>query len=667
MRLKITTPNRTFDFTARENSTVIIVGTRPVDDICIDDDPKVSGPHVRLEKSGDTWSFTDQFSDAGTIHNGAKGYSGDLKAGDTLQLGDTQLQVLDIAVAAAVPLARDIVTPAASSVFESRKEEARAPHVAAEFSRRADEPVAPASAFVRRIMLRLVQQFQAETGIDVTTDAAAIQRVGEAAQKAVRELETERTTTVNLPFLSADASGPKHLEVEIARRHLHETGAEKPPEQSAVMQIGTAKPVKGNPLKALVATMVILVVAGGSIWFAMEESADIENDVQEMLEQARLADDEKKRTQELKAQREEEIRAILSGLRENSDASPQQQLDELIALETESQEGGASFSYEFQRTRTELERRVYISVERRYGDLAGQMFQLQETRQFRRSKELVDGLVTWLAASPHNDRAIRVMELDETLERWQSSNTIGNERLLADQLLLVAEALSRDDYGAAAEALKPVVDGAILPVDQVSALEAEGADLQAKAERQAAGELPAARLEFDRKRDRLPASPENTLLKAGDSTARSRLSPIRTRIMDEMHDGLWNRREISVWGLTGEVNVNKLTSRVPLKFTRAVGEGTVTFTAEQQFSNFAPAIQLALFEVMERPTTEDLMAMLVFAFDTGLNEDAGRIAAKVRAAAPDKLADLDAILAAKWNVPVPEGGFPERDGRVVRE
>jgi pSer/pThr/pTyr-binding forkhead associated (FHA) protein len=97
MLLKIITPGRSFEFVAREGTTVIMVGPRAQDDVCIDDDSKVSAPHVRLEKSGDVWSFTDQFSDAGTIHNGAKIYNGDLKVGDTLQVGDSRIEVLDLA------------------------------------------------------------------------------------------------------------------------------------------------------------------------------------------------------------------------------------------------------------------------------------------------------------------------------------------------------------------------------------------------------------------------------------------------------------------------------------------------------------------------------------------------------------------------------------------
>jgi hypothetical protein len=295
------------------------------------------------------------------------------------------------------------------------------------------------------------------------------------------------------------------------------------------------------------------------------------------------------------------------------------------------------------------------------------MFDLQEGRNFRRAQELVDGLRQWLAASRHNERAISVMELDESLERWEAGNTSGNERLLGDQFLLAAEAEWRNDYIAASETLKPVIDGAILHADQLNTLAAERAGLLTKADQQAKGELPAATPAFDRRRDKLPNSPSNGLLEAGDQTARARLSSMRTRIRGEMHDGLWNGRKISFWGLTAEVRVRELNSYVPLVITRPLADGAIVFKVEQQFANYAPAVQLALFELMDPSTILDLAAMLIYAFDNGLSDDAGRLALKLRNAAEGREADVDAILAAKWKVPIPEGGFPVRDGRVVPE
>ncbi len=66
------------------------------------------------------------------------------------------------------------------------------------------------------------QTFKAEQGIDVSQDKMAMNRVREAAEKAKIELSTVMETDINLPFITADASGPKHLQMKITRAKLEE-------------------------------------------------------------------------------------------------------------------------------------------------------------------------------------------------------------------------------------------------------------------------------------------------------------------------------------------------------------------------------------------------------------------------------------------------------------
>lgn len=68
----------------------------------------------------------------------------------------------------------------------------------------------------------IANEFRASNGIDLRNDKVAIQRVREAAEKAKIELSTVLTTDINLPFISADASGPKHLSMTLARAKLEE-------------------------------------------------------------------------------------------------------------------------------------------------------------------------------------------------------------------------------------------------------------------------------------------------------------------------------------------------------------------------------------------------------------------------------------------------------------
>jgi molecular chaperone DnaK len=66
----------------------------------------------------------------------------------------------------------------------------------------------------------LADEFKKDQGIDLRTDKMALQRLKEAAEKAKMELSTSMETDVNLPFITADASGPKHLNIKITRAKL---------------------------------------------------------------------------------------------------------------------------------------------------------------------------------------------------------------------------------------------------------------------------------------------------------------------------------------------------------------------------------------------------------------------------------------------------------------
>ncbi len=69
----------------------------------------------------------------------------------------------------------------------------------------------------QRIIDWLIQEFKKEQGVDVSRDQMALQRLKEAAEKAKIELSTLLETEINLPFLTADASGPKHLTIKLTR------------------------------------------------------------------------------------------------------------------------------------------------------------------------------------------------------------------------------------------------------------------------------------------------------------------------------------------------------------------------------------------------------------------------------------------------------------------
>ena len=73
--------------------------------------------------------------------------------------------------------------------------------------------------FDQRLVEYCLEQFQGETGVDLREDSMALQRLKEAAEKAKHELSSALETTINLPFITVDESGPRHLRVDLTRGH----------------------------------------------------------------------------------------------------------------------------------------------------------------------------------------------------------------------------------------------------------------------------------------------------------------------------------------------------------------------------------------------------------------------------------------------------------------
>jgi molecular chaperone DnaK len=71
--------------------------------------------------------------------------------------------------------------------------------------------------FDQRIMDYLIEEFKKESGVDLTKDVLALQRLKEASEKAKIELSSSNQTDVNLPYVTADASGPKHMNIKLTR------------------------------------------------------------------------------------------------------------------------------------------------------------------------------------------------------------------------------------------------------------------------------------------------------------------------------------------------------------------------------------------------------------------------------------------------------------------
>lgn len=74
--------------------------------------------------------------------------------------------------------------------------------------------------FDTRVLNYLIDEFKKDSGIDLKKDPLALQRLKEAAEKAKKELSSQQQTDINLPYITADSSGPKHLNIKLSRAKL---------------------------------------------------------------------------------------------------------------------------------------------------------------------------------------------------------------------------------------------------------------------------------------------------------------------------------------------------------------------------------------------------------------------------------------------------------------
>ena len=100
--------------------------------------------------------------------------------------------------------------------------------------------------FDQKVMNWICEEFKKQEGIDLTSDRQAMQRVKEAAEKAKCELSSVFETNINLPFITADANGPKHLDLNLTRAKFEELSYDllercKKPVEQAIQDAGISK------------------------------------------------------------------------------------------------------------------------------------------------------------------------------------------------------------------------------------------------------------------------------------------------------------------------------------------------------------------------------------------------------------------------------------------
>lgn len=908
MRLAIKTPTREFEYTARDGAANIVIGNRTYDDLPITDDPGVSGPHVRLEFFIGKWTFSDQFSNAGTIHNGSKKSSGELSQGDVLTLGGTTLRVLDLAgksgasagfsnapasnvsnfevpdmpkadtswpppgeakpafssndpgslLAAnvssslAVPPSAPLHAPAVAempagnpadmtraqlvdllfaALVEAAKREdgldvndadklkeyrelaergvagttparvawvyvpllvtgdalnfdvedemkgeleaeiddlteaerklydfllaeaeraagralsvealvrerladaandadseldgsnsvdVRVPwlsateagpiHLCVKISAfagtyRVDAtlpapampplPTAPATApqtlreimaakaesapteganaiFVQRIADRLAREFLNQHGTDPRRDAGAAKRLNEAAQKAVVELEHTKTTQVNLPFLMSDATGPKHLDVELHRRHLHERAEDeaaphRTPPSSSIQVGGGGGKKAGNAGGIVVVVVIILVSVGAAAFGTISEQTDSD------AAQAEIEKTLNESNRKAEA-REEMRRAIREISRTDNKASPEQQLRALRELKMRADAQQLEMAHEFDGADRNLQTRVYADLSRKYNAASLDVRLSLDDGKLAEAEDKRAAFMKYVQADTLRLGPAKTLQIEQWNTERVAEIEADNKLLIADKLEAAEYALELKDYAKAAECIGAIADGAILKGTHRAWMQTEQKAWSALAQQQAEGKMDPP-LKRAPERPKLPAFPRNDLLPLGGTTVARNLSALQQRVITAFREGKMNEVTITrrghktvAFGVPQSSMIRLVVSRPYLKSDQV--EQVLEYEAIEQLRNMPDDAQLGLLWAAPDKTTADWLGIMHFCFDRGFADKAGEAALQIRWLEPEKTRELDELLAAKWSKPIPTGGFPERDGRVVPE
>jgi len=107
----------------------------------------------------------------------------------------------------------------------------------------------------QKIISWIAEEFKKESGIDITKDVLALQRLKEAAEKAKHELSTATETEINIPFITSDSSGPKHLLLKMTRATLEELAREFIDKSIEI----TKRAIEASPFKISDIDEIILV------------------------------------------------------------------------------------------------------------------------------------------------------------------------------------------------------------------------------------------------------------------------------------------------------------------------------------------------------------------------------------------------------------------------
>ncbi|MCA8914018.1 MAG: FHA domain-containing protein [Planctomycetes bacterium] len=611
MKIEIKVGSTSRSYTTRSGAAYITVGSRPGSDIVIDD-PGVSPIHLKFEHFVDRWSFTDQMSDTGTKHNGETKYSAELAEGDRVEIGGAVLRIVDLLTEL------DVAAKPSRTTDRSWQDEVK------------PGSANPTSTYKRKVD----NSYSSKEESGYST--------GKDAEYAV----------------SNDDADSYHRGTDHARQP-------KPAPNRAQRSTVPKQPNKAGPV---IVAMVVLVFVGAGVAFALLDSGGSADDNPAPdSPPAKTSETTESADVRMPADIEKRIKGQLDQLVSKADeSSPTEKLAEYGKLKQEADVYKShGLQYSFERAHTVIRLELFREMQERYSQDNGDIYDLEKASKFDEALDRIYALKDYLDQTDLHRELAKSSEMDKYVTRELPQLEEGNEWYIGECFARIDEAMQRNDFEAAEGVLTELRDQARLSEELRGDVAWEITAVASSRAAQAKGDLPARRDPFDRRKDKLPRAPESKLLPKSDSSSYAEMNQLKTRLEKAWKAGEIDSVECTFYGRPATLMPKEKDWRMMLTVEHECANGaSVLYTVRYAQHLLPPETMISLYEAIH-PTRDELLAMLLSCFNEGLIEDSKRIACKLWHADESVKADLDQLLAAKFGIEVPEGGFVERDGKLV--
>ncbi len=431
---------------------------------------------------------------------------------------------------------------------------------------------------------------------------------------------------------------------------------------------------------AVVLALLVMIAAGAAAFFFMiparqpspptvtQESPPADTPPASAADVASATPDPEPppRSDRLTRDQETDYRERMRALLDDTSTPAEQRLATLERLAEEvAQYKGHMLEHEANRIKHRLGVELSRQMQARYGSDNGTIYEMKKEHRYYEAHAMLEALAEYCNATPYHQEWAKRHDFWRYIDREREQLPHASERWLGEQLSAADEALTRDDFAAAADAIELATAHALLNEDTRDDLRKESAAHREAATAQEAGLRAGPRKPFDPKADALPRAPISKLLPQGQFSSLRSETRLRQRLERLVRGEGYQPLRVMHHERTATLERYD-GGRMHLRVERPLaGDGAYTYLVSQPLHQLPAGTRASCYEQMPDLTQNERVGILMLCYDAGRIEHAARVALGLWKAHPEVKPDLDQLMATKLRVDVPEGGFIERDGMLV--